>query len=66
MQQTKVSYENRTSFVSVAIIDSSNKLLQAEKKKHGIADEMKSAIKTRLVLCLEVSKTIKSNQEVLL
>ena len=52
--------------MSVAIIDSSNKLPQAEKKKARNCCETESAIKTKSVLCLEVSKTMKSNQEILL
>ena len=42
----KVSYESRTSFMSVAIIDLSNKLPLAEKKAWNCY-ETESAIKTR-------------------
>ena len=60
---TKIGYESKTRFKSVALINLWNELPLAEKKKHGIAmnrehfQDKKGSV---------FSKTIKRNQEVLL
>ena len=61
----KLCHESKTSFISVVTIDSSNTLPLAVRMAWNCC-EMESAINTKSVMCLEVNKTIKSTQNVLL